>query len=82
MWKRKTTMFQTEIHIKGKLDPHWSDWFEDLLMLEEPSGNTILCGTLPDKSAVYGVISRLSNLGITLISVTCQEETDHGPPLA
>ncbi len=75
-------MFHTEIHIKGKLDPNWSDWFEDMNVQEEPSGDTMLCGDLPDKSAVYGVISRLSSLGITLISVACQQEMDHGPPTA
>ncbi len=36
-------------------------------------GDTILTGDLPDKSAVYGVISRLSSLGVTLVSVYCQE---------
>ncbi len=78
---RKTAMFQTEIHVKGKLDPHWSDWFEDMQLQVCPSsGTTTLSGNLPDKSAVYGVISRLGSLGITLISVTCQEETNHGPP--
>lgn len=75
-------MYHTEIHIKGRIDPNWSDWFEDMKVLEAPSGTTILCGLLPDKSAIYGVISRLSRLGITLISVTCQEESNHGPPLA
>lgn len=73
-------MFQTEIHIKEKLDPNWSDWFNDMKVLEGPSGDTTLYGNLPDKSAIYGVISRLSSLGITLISVSCQEEANHGPP--
>lgn len=71
-------MFLTVIHIKGKLDPNWSDWFEGM-NVEESSGNTILSGDLPDKSAVYGVISRLGSLGITLISVTCAEEADQEP---
>ncbi len=73
-------MIQTEIHIKGKLDPHWSDWFDEMKLQEGPSGDTMLCGKLADKSAVYGVISRLSSLGIMLISVTCQEEKNIGPP--
>lgn len=71
-------MFHTEIHIKGKLDPNWSDWFDHMHVLEEPSGSTLLRGDLPDKSAVYGVISRLSSLGMTLISVSCQEEANFG----
>ncbi len=67
-------MFHTEIHVKGKLDYSWSDWFEDMQIQISPSGDTILTGNLPDKSAVYGMVSRLSGLGITLISVTCDEK--------
>jgi hypothetical protein len=74
-------MFHTEILIKGKLDPSWSDWFEAMQVHSSLSGDTLLCGNLPDKSAVYGVISRLSSLGITLISVNCQEENETGPPV-
>jgi hypothetical protein len=66
-------MFHTEIHIKGKLNPHWSEWFEDLHVRHSLSGDTILCGNLQDISAVYGVLSRLSSLGITLLSVKCEE---------
>ena len=73
-------MFHTEIHIKGKLDPSWADWFEEMQVQDGNAGNTVLCGDLPDRSAVYGVLSRLSNLGITLISVSCREENNHGPP--
>ena len=68
-------MFHTEIHVKGKLDQSWSGWF-DGLQVQAGNGETILSGDLPDKSWVYGVISRLSSLGVTLISVTCREETD------
>jgi hypothetical protein len=67
-------MFHTEIHIKGKLGSNWSGWFEEMHVQASSTGNTILVGNLPDKSAVYGIISRLSSLGITLLSVTCQEE--------
>ena len=66
-------MFYTEIHIKGTLNPSWADWFEELQISVCENGRTILCGNLPDRSAVYGILSRLSNLGITLISVTCEE---------
>ena len=74
-------MFYTVIHIKGKLDPNWSDWFEAMQMQVSHSGDTILCGNLPDKSAVYGIISRLGSLGLTLISVTCREVNITGPPV-
>jgi hypothetical protein len=72
-------MFYTEIKIKGKLDQNLSDWFESLQVLENPTGDTVIFGNLPDRSAVYGVISRLSSLGITLISVSCQEECETSP---
>jgi len=67
-------MIQTKIQIKGILDPSWADWFGEMEIQLGHSGDTILTGNLPDKSAVYGVVSRLSSIGITLISLTCQEE--------
>ncbi len=67
-------MIQTKIQIKGVLDPSWADWFGELEIQSNNTGDTILTGNLPDKSAVYGVVSRLSSLGITLVSMTCQEE--------
>jgi hypothetical protein len=67
-------MIYTKIQVKGILDPSWADWFGDMEIFLDPSGDTFLTGNLPDKSAVYGMVSRLSSLGITLISLTCQEE--------
>lgn len=69
-------MYHTEIHIKGKMNPHWSDWFGEMQVQDGFSNETVLCGTLPDMAAVYGVISRLGSLVIPLISVTCDEESD------
>lgn len=66
-------MYLTEIHIKGKMNPAWSDWFEELQILDSISDETILCGNLPDMAAVYGVISRLGSLVIPLVSVSCLE---------
>ena len=73
-------MIHTEIHIKGQLNPTWSDWFEGMQIMNDSSGGTMICGSLVDKSAVYGVLSRLSILGMTLISVACNEEHLTGPP--
>jgi hypothetical protein len=73
--KGHITMYQTEIHVKGKLNPGWSDWFEELQVRESPPEGMILSGTLPDMAAVYGVLSRLGSLVITLVSVTCQEKS-------
>jgi hypothetical protein len=67
-------MYQTEIRVKGKINPNWSDWFGELQVQEHTCDETILLGKLPDMAAVYGVISRLGSLVIPLISVTCVEE--------
>lgn len=67
-------MYHIEIHVKGKIDPNWSDWFGELQMQENTCNETLLLGKLPDVAAVYGVISRLGSLVIPLISVTCAEE--------
>ena len=71
-----TSMYQTEIHVKGKMNPNWADWFEELQVHDSDSDETILTGNLPDMAAIYGILSRLSSLVIPLISVTCHEETN------
>jgi hypothetical protein len=67
-------MYRTEIRVKGKMNPNWSDWFEELHVRGNFPDETILCGNLPDMASVYGILSRLSSLVIPLISVNCQEE--------
>jgi len=64
-------MYHTEIHIKGKIDPTWSDWFGELRIDNTGDDETILIGQLPDMAAVYGVISRLGSLVLPLVSVVC-----------
>ncbi len=64
-------MFQTEIRVKGKISPEWSTWFEELDVRAVGTDETILSGSLPDMAAVYGILSRLGSLVITLVSVTC-----------
>jgi len=66
-------MYHTEIRVKGKINPTWSDWFGELQVQESSSDETILMGELPDMAAVYGVISRLGSLVIPLVSVVCVE---------
>lgn len=71
-------MYHTEIHVRGKINPNWSDWFGEMQMQETSSDETVLIGKLPDMAAVYGVISRLGSLVIPLISVTCLKESNQG----
>jgi hypothetical protein len=69
-------MYYTEIHVKGHINSKWSDWFGEMQVREDASGETILSGKLLDMAAVYGVISRLGSLVIPLVSVKCTEEPD------
>jgi hypothetical protein len=54
---------------RGKLDSRWSHWFADLQIIPQPDGNSLITGPIADQSALYGVISRLRDLGMVLISI-------------
>ena len=62
-------MLQVEIRVKGQIDEHWSSWFEDLTLTYTKQDETILSGTVADESALYGLIARLRDLGLALVSV-------------
>ena len=58
-----------EIRIKGHLDDRWADWFEGLTFTHESDGTTILDGPLTDQAALHGVLNRIRDLGLPMISV-------------
>ena len=58
-----------EIRVKGILADRWSDWFEGLEVHVELKGETTMRGELIDQSALFGVLTRINNLNLTLISV-------------
>ncbi len=60
---------QYEIVIRGHLPPHWKTAFEGLEVLCLPDGNTLITGSLPDQSALYGLLMRLRDFGLHLVSV-------------
>ena len=66
-------MVYCEIRVKGHLAPHWSEWFGGLEIEDRPKGEGVLAGVLPDQAALYGVLDRLRDLGIALISLRCDE---------
>lgn len=57
------------IKIKGHLDTRWQDWFDGLTLTLTDDGNTLLCGEVKDQAALHGVFKKVSNLGLTIISV-------------
>ena len=63
----KPTIYQ--IRVKGHLDDTLAGWFEGLTVSNLEDGNTLLSGSLPDQSALQGVLKRISDMGLTLISV-------------
>jgi Polyketide cyclase / dehydrase and lipid transport len=58
-----------QIGVKGQLDPKIAEWFGDLAISHTPDGETLLTGTIIDQAAMYGVVERCRDLGLTLISV-------------
>jgi hypothetical protein len=68
-------MQKIKIRVKGHIDKQWSHWFGDLNIRHSATGETILCGLVSDQAALYGIITRLRDLGLQLNSV-CNEDVD------
>ncbi len=72
-------MQNIEIVVKGQLDSHWSDWLEGMTITHTTEQNTMLCGEVADQSALYGLFSRLRDLGLTFISVVSTDQDEARP---
>ena len=69
-----------EIRIKGHLDPQWADWFGDTTVTLEDNGETLLICTVIDQAALYGLLRKVRDLGIPLISVVRVEPDQDDAP--
>ena len=58
------------ITIKGHLDSDWSDWFDGLTITMVDNGETILTGPIVDQTALHGVLIKIRDLGLPLLSLT------------
>jgi hypothetical protein len=58
-----------EIRVEGQLADRWSDWFDGLTIRTDPNGETTLSGRLTDQAALFGVLAKIHNLNLVLISV-------------
>ena len=57
------------VKVYGQLAPRWGDWFDGFTVTSNADGTTTLVGQVADQPALYGVISRVRDLGLTLIAV-------------
>ena len=62
-------MRQVEIRVKGQIDETWSEWFEGLTIVHTDEGETVLTGSVADEAALHGLLAKIRDLGMQLISM-------------
>jgi hypothetical protein len=67
-----------EIRVKGHLDTRWAAWFDGLTIAHGSDGTTIIHGPVPDQAALHGLLQKIRDLGLPLISVN-HVATGHPP---
>ncbi len=67
-------MVTVEIRIEGQLDKDWTEWLENLSISHAVENETLLTGKVADQAALYGLIAKLRDLGIRLLSVKFEEK--------
>jgi hypothetical protein len=58
-----------QIRVRGHLAYEWTDWFEGLTISLEESGDTLLTGPVADQAALHGLLKKVRDLGLPLVSV-------------
>jgi len=62
-------MQQVEIRVRGQIDRDWSDWFGGLAIAHTMQGETVLAGSIRDQAELRGMLFRLTDLGLDLVSL-------------
>lgn len=57
------------IRVKGYLDPFWQEWFDHLSIAHQSDGTTLLSGPIRDQAALYGILCKMRDLGLTLLEL-------------
>jgi len=70
----KRTIYQ--IKVKANLDMKWSDWFDGLSIIPQTDDETLLTGPVADQSALHGLLAKIRDLGLPLLSVKRVESKD------
>jgi hypothetical protein len=69
-----------EIRVAGHLGAEWVEWFDGLAITQEPGGDTLLTGSVADQSALYGLLRKVRDLGLTLLAVNLIAEDRSDSP--
>jgi hypothetical protein len=69
-----------QIRIKGHLGPRWTDWFEGMTNTPEENGDTLLTGPVIDQAALHGLLRKVRDLNLPLLSIMrVDPKHDHTP---
>jgi hypothetical protein len=63
-------LVQYEIRVMGHLEPRWAAWFDGLSLTRADDGTTVIEGPIVDQAALHGVLQKLRDIGVPLMSVT------------
>jgi hypothetical protein len=63
-----------QIRVKGNLDQKWSDWFDGFTITPQANGATLLIGSVADQAALHGLLGKIRDLGLPLLSVKRVED--------
>lgn len=66
-------MQQVEICVKGHIDTTWSEWLNGMTIIHTDEDESILAGEVVDQSALYGLLSKLRDMGLALVSVASED---------
>ncbi len=58
-----------EIRVEGQLDHSWSEWFDGLNVTPQANGETLIAGSVPDQAVLQGILTKLFNLRLPIVSV-------------
>jgi hypothetical protein len=65
-----------QVRVKGGLDREWSDWFDGFTVTPQANGETLLTGVVADQAALHGLLNKIRDLGLPLLSVKRAENEE------
>jgi hypothetical protein len=69
-----------EIRVKGRLASRWAEWFDGMTLTPGEDGTSVISGVVADQSALHGLLRKLGDLGVPLVSVTRSRPNDAKAP--